>query len=124
MKFEVPLLSYFQKNNEYSAALQGMRYFFRPYKEALLDAEGNAVLDEKGKEKTKSMLEAVIWPEPWAMNRTDPALRQATQYPLNEAGRTAAIAWLEERYEAEFDRWQEIPSILDSEPWYPAPVEE
>lgn len=124
MEVEVPLLQYFQNNNEYSASLQGMRYFLSPRKEPLCDQEGNVVLDEKGKEKTVRKLEVTIWPEPWALNRTDPALRTTTTYLLTEQGRTDAIAWLLERYQAEEVRWQLCPSILDSTPWYPPTVPE
>ncbi|MFI3168834.1 MAG: hypothetical protein R3Y06_02690 [Faecalibacterium sp.] len=123
MNVEVPLLPYFQKGNEYSAAVQGMRYFLSPRKETVLDENGNPVLDEKKKEKTIAKLDVTIWPDPWALNRTDPALRQLSTYLLTEEGRTAAMEWLVERYQAEFERWQECPNILDSEPWYPVPAQ-
>ncbi len=119
MSLALPLLFYFQKGNEYSAAEQGMRFFASPRKEPLRDEAGEVLLDAKGNEKTTPVLEVTIWPDPWALNRTDPALRTTTTYPMTEEGRTAALAWIAERYEAEFDRWQEQPSILDSEPWYP-----
>ncbi len=124
MQFEVPLLHYFQRKNEYSGAKQGMRYFFSPIDDAVLDEEGNPVLDEKGEAKKCKKLALTIWPDPWALNRTDPSLRMVNKYPFTEEGRTAAIAWLGECYAAEPERWQNCPSILDCEPWYPAPEPE
>ncbi len=121
MQFEIPLLHYFQRKNEYSGARNGMRYFFSPQDVRLLDESGAAVLDEKGGEKTIKKLGVSIWPDPWALNRTDPALRMVRQFDFTEDGRTAAIAWLAECYQAEPERWESCPNILDSTPWYPQP---
>ncbi len=124
MQLPIPLLFYFQKGNEYSGAIKSMRYFLSPQKQPVLDEGGEAVLDKKGNPATTPVLDLHIWPDPWALNCTDPALRRTTRHPLTEAGRSDAIAQIIASYEAEFDRWQETPSILDSTPWYPAPTEE
>jgi antitoxin component HigA of HigAB toxin-antitoxin module len=65
-----------------------------------------------------------IWPDPWALEKTDPALRRREVFPLDEAGRAQVIALLREAYEAEEERWNNCPGILDCEPWAPAPEPE
>lgn len=112
----IPLLHYFQCKNEYSGGHSGMRYLFTPGK--------RTVTAEDGSTQEQAVLTVTIWPEPWALNRTDPALRQVSVYPLTEEGRTAAIASLAAAYEAGRERWDHCPGILDCEPWYPAPAGE
>ena len=49
----------------------------------------------------------------------DPALRRHEEFPLSDEGRAAAAQCLEKAYNAEPDRWKNLPSILDCEPWAP-----
>lgn len=42
--------------------------------------------------------------------------QEMAEFPGNQEGLDAAVAWLHERYEAESDKWANIPSILDCEP--------
>ena len=50
--------------------------------------------------------------------KADPAdeKQEMAEFPGNQEGLDAAVAWLHERYEAEPDKWANIPSILDCEP--------
>ena len=109
----IPLLHYFKCKNEYSGCHSGMRYLFTPGKKK--------VTAEDGTETEQSILTVTIWPDPWALDKTDPALRQVAVYPLNEEGRQAAIESLAVIYEAQRDVWDHCPGILDCEPWYPQP---
>ena len=93
----VPLLHYFKCKNLYSGNEAGMRYLLTPTKRTVPD----------------------IWPDPWALDKTDPALRRHEEFPLSDEGRAAAAQCLEEAYNAEPDRWKNLPSILDCEPWAP-----
>jgi len=111
----IPLLHYFKCKNEYSGSHSGMRYLFTPGKKK--------VTAEDGTETEQGILTVTIWPEPWALERTDPALRQTTVYPLDEEGRQLAIESLVKAYEADRARWDHCPGILDCEPWYPVEEE-
>lgn len=111
----VPLLHYFKNKNEYSGSHSGMRYLFTPGKRKLTA--------EDGTETEQAILTVTIWPDPWALERTDPALRRASVFPLTEEGRAQAIALLTECYESDRALWDNCPGILDCEPWYPAPAQ-
>ena len=110
----VPLLHYFKCKNRYSGNEAGMRYLLTPTKRTVPDPEGG-----EGAEKEEAILAVDIWPDPWALDKTDPALRRHEEFPLSDEGRAAAAQCLEEAYNAEPDRWKNLPSILDCEPWAP-----
>ena len=110
----VPLLHYFLCKNDYSGNEAGLRYRLTPGKRTVPDPEGG-----EGAEKEEAILAVDIWPDPWALDKTDPALRRHEEFPLSDEGRAAAAQCLEEAYNAEPDRWKNLPSILDCEPWAP-----
>jgi hypothetical protein len=112
----IPLVHYFKCKNQYSGSEAGMRYLITPGKQKQTAADGS--------EKEVATLTVDIWPDPWALEKTDPALRRREVFPLDEEGRTQVIALLREAYEAEEERWNSCPSILDCEPWKPAPEPE
>lgn len=116
----VPLLHYFKCKNSYSGSEAGMRYLLTPGKRTVPDPEGG-----EGAEKEEAILTVDIWPDPWALDQTDPALCRREVFPLSDAGRAAAAQCMKEAFEAEPERWKNTPSILDCEPWAPpAPEEE
>ena len=96
-----------------------MRYLLTPGKRKVPDPEGG-----EGAEKEESILTVDIWPDPWALEFTDPALRRREVYPLSDEGRAAAAKYLAETYEADPERWKQRPSLLDCEPWTPPTPEE
>ena len=110
----VPLLHYFKCKNSYSGNEYGLRYRMIPGKRTVPDPEGG-----EGAEKEEAILAVDIWPDPWALDKTDPALRRHEEFPLSDEGRAAAAQCLEKAYNAEPDRWKNLPSILDCEPWAP-----
>ena len=110
----VPLLHYFKCKNLYSGNAAGMRYLLTPTKRTVPDPEGG-----EGAEKEEAILAVDIWPDPWALDKTAPALRRHEEFPLSDEGRAAAAQCLEKAYNAEPDRWKNLPSILDCEPWAP-----
>ena len=65
-----------------------------------------------------------FWPDPWALDRTDPALRRQMVFPLTDEGRAAAAEYLSSAYSADLALWKQRPSILDCEPWSPPPKDE
>ena len=68
----VPLLHYFKCKNSYSGSEAGMRYLLTPGKRTVPDPEGG-----EGAEKEEAILTVDIWPDPWALDQTDPALRRS-----------------------------------------------
>ena len=110
----VPLLHYFKNKNSFSGNEEGMRYLLTPGKRKVPDPEGG-----EGAEKEESILTVDVWPDPWTLEFTDPALRRRVVYPLSEEGLTAAAQYLKDTYEADLSLWKQRPSLLDSEPWTP-----
>jgi len=115
----VPLLHYFKCKNQYSGNEDGMRYLLTPGKRSVPDADGG-----EGAQKEEAILTVDVWPDPWALEYTDPALRQQKVFPLTDEGRTAVADYLAEVYNADIPRWKQRPSILDCEPWSPPPKDE
>ena len=109
---DLPRLLYFQNKNTYSANQAEMRYRAIPGKQKAEDGSDQAVLTVE------------IWPGPWTIEYTDPALRQKQVYPLTEEGLQAARDWIRATWEADPDKWASAPSILDCEPWTDPPKEE
>ena len=112
----VPLLHYFKCKNQYSGSEDGMRYLLSPGKRSVPDPDGG-----EGAQKEEAILTVDIWPDPWALDRTDPALRRQMVFPLTDEGRAAAAEYLSSAYSADLALWKQRPSILDCEPWSPPP---
>ena len=115
----VPLLHYFKCKNQYSGSEDGMRYLLSPGKRSVPDPDGG-----EGAQKEEAILTVDIWPDPWALDRTDPALRRQMVFPLTDEGRAAAAEYLSSAYSTDLALWKQRPSILDCEPWSPPPKDE
>ena len=109
----VPMLHYLQNKNSFSGNEDGMRYLITPGKRSVPDPDGG----EEAK-KEEAILTVDLWPEPWTLDKTDPALRQMV-FPLTDEGRAAAAEYLSSAYSADLALWKQRPSILDCEPWTP-----
>lgn len=107
----VPLLHYFAEKNNFSGNEGGMRYRLMPGKRTVKDASG-AETEEK-------IITVDIWPDPWTIEFTDPALRSQAVFPFTDEGREAAAKYLSDAAANEPERWANRPSILDCEPWTP-----
>ena len=66
----VPLLHYFKCKNSYSGNEYGLRYRMIPGKRTVPDPDGG-----EGAAKEESILTVDYWPDPWTIEKTDPALR-------------------------------------------------
>ena len=115
----VPLLHYFKCKNQYSGNEDGMRYLLTPGKRSVPDADGG-----ESAQKEEAILTVDVWPDPWALEYTDPALRQQKIFPLTDEGRAAAADYLAGLYNADVAHWKQRSSILDCEPWSPPPKDE
>ncbi len=109
---KIPLLLFFKSKNTYSANIAKMFIRITPGKRKVPDPAG-----PDGTEKEESILTAAVWPGPWCLEKTDPALVIQKVFPLDEDGRAAAQDFVNGCYDAEPERWQSCPSILDCEPW-------
>lgn len=72
---ELPRLLFFQNKNPYSASQAEMRYRAVP---------GKRSAPEGGEE---AVLTVDIWPGPWTIDYTDPALRAQRVFPLSRHSR-------------------------------------
>ena len=85
----VPMLHYLQNKNSFSGNEDGMRYLITPGKRSVPDPDGG----EEAK-KEEAILTVDLWPEPWTLDKTDPALRRREIFPMTEEGRTAVAQYL------------------------------
>ena len=97
----LPIYHWFHCGNPYSGAQGGMRYLVAPAKKA-------DPADESGKRKIE-YLTATIWPGPWSLEHTADEKQEMAEFPGNQEGLDAAVAWLHERYESEPDKWAIFP---------------
>ena len=74
----------------YTGSYEGMRYRLR-----------------MKEEEDKKTLEAVIYPEPYCFEKTAEDKKEAREFPFTDEGFQQAIAWLNEQYEAQQERWTE-----------------
>ena len=127
----LPIYHWFHCGNPYSGAQGGMRYLVAPAKKA-------DPADESGKRKIEvppvrmqpdgRYFEVKCCRQNNLKNIdvkihvglitevTGDEKQEMAEFPGNQEGLDAAVAWLHERYEAEPDKWANIPSILDCEP--------
>lgn len=104
----IPGFLYLKCNKIYTGSHSGMRYAF--------------TMDDES-------IGAVVWPNPWCLEKTDDALKQRQSFSRDEEGLAAARAWVEEQFYARPRHWKAIGwNILDSEPWVkpeePEPAQE
>ena len=78
------------KKEEYSGSMEGMRYLLK-----------------KVKSGGQDVIRVTIWPEPFNLLRTPENLKESIEVPLTAEGVGQAADWINERYEAEKDKWQE-----------------
>lgn len=74
----------------YTGSYQGMRYRLRK--------------KEEGDEK---LLEAVVYPEPYCFEVTPEEQKEIHDFPFTTEGFDSAVAWLNEVYEAQKERWEQ-----------------
>ncbi len=83
------------KKEPFSGSHQGMRYY---------------LAGDDGKNITT--FTAYVYPEPWCFEDTPDDQKESASFPLSDEGMDQAMAWLNERFEAEKKRW--IQAALDS----------
>jgi len=114
----VPLLHYLKNKNSFSGNEDAMRYQLTPGKRTVPDPDGG-----EGATKEEKILTLDYWPDPWTIEKTDPALRTQVIFPLTDEGREAAAQCLKDASDADPERWLHCPDMMDCDPWEP-PAEE
>lgn len=75
--------------NVYTGSYRGMRYRLR----------------KASAEEGETHLEAVIYPEPYSFEATAEEEKTYREFPFTQEGFDQAIAWLNEEYERQKERW-------------------
>ncbi len=83
----VPGLLYLKNNGIFSGSHRGMRFAMR--------VEGQ-------------VFHTTLWPEPWCLEKTPPEQTETRDFPLTEEGLAQGRQWVEEQYDAQFDRWEAV----------------
>ena len=83
------------KKEPFSGSHQGMRYY---------------LAGDDGKNSTT--FTAYVYPEPWCFEDTPNDQKESASFPLSDEGMDQAMAWLNERFEAEKKQWMQ--AALDS----------
>ncbi len=89
-------LNHYRYGEAFFGSFHGMRYRLAsdPFKRLRPD------------ESTEGMgLIATIWPEPWSYASTDPEKMTSAHFDFSEEGYEQAVAWLNEQYENDRERW-------------------
>lgn len=68
--------------------------------------QGMRFLLHRIEKEEQSILEAVIWKEPYSFEATPEEEKHRQQFPFSEEGREQAIVWLEEEYEQHREEWR------------------
>ena len=56
-------------------------------------------------------MKVTIYPEPKSFACTPDSEKESKVFPLSAEGHAEAVAWLNEQYEAQKERWQNAPKI-------------
>ena len=86
----LPNFHFFSCGNNYCGEHLGMRYYLG-----------------KTKEGEEDCFEAIVWPEPWARDRTPLEEQTRKVFPYTEEGLQQGSAWIAEQYEAGKERWNQ-----------------
>lgn len=82
----------FLKKSRFTGSYQGMRYLLQ---------KAERTREQDGQEqKTETVLEAVIWPEPFHYEMTEEEKKHKKDFPFQEDGLWEAVGWLNEEFQA------------------------
>lgn len=77
------------KKEEYTGSMEGMRYMLR-----------------KKTEGEQTVLEVILWPEPFGYGKTPEQKKQRAVFPLNAEGLGQAVDWMNVQYETQGELWK------------------
>ena len=82
----------FLKKSRFTGSYQGMRYLLQ--KAERTKEQGS----QEQEDKTETVLEAVIWPEPFHYEKTEEEKKKKKDFPFHEDGLWEAVGWLNEEF--------------------------
>lgn len=97
-------LTYYDYGQPFYGSYRGMRY--RLARDPLKNVYGKSK-----EEKEDAKLTAMVWPEPYSFEFIKEEDIISSEYPYTEEGKSQAIAWLNEQYLKQKDRWAKLYSI-------------
>ena len=80
------------KRSRFTGSYKGMRYLLKKAERA----KGQD--DQEKEKKTETVLEAVIWPEPFNYEKTEEEKKHKKDFPFHEDGLWEAVGWLNEEF--------------------------
>lgn len=84
------------KKEELSGSMEGMRYMLKK------------IVTEEG-----DKLQVTIWPGPLNFCKTPEEKKTVTELPFSPEGVEMAVDWMNERFEAEKERWEQGRKLID-----------
>lgn len=81
----------FLKKSRFTGSYQGMRYLLQKAERVKQDGQ-------EQEDKTETVLEAVIWPEPFHFEKTEEEKKHKKDFPFHEDGLWEAVGWLNEEF--------------------------
>lgn len=97
-------LTYYDYGQPYFGSYLGMRY--RLARDPLKNVYGKSK-----EEKEAANLTAMVWPEPLSYEFVQEEDKVTAKFPYTKEGKSQAIAWLNEQYLQQKDRWTKLYSI-------------
>lgn len=82
------------KKEEYCASMEGMRYMLKKKETETEDGE------------KKTVLEVIIWPEPYCYAKTEEEKKQRKDFSFSAQGVEEAADWLNEQYKLQRPLWE------------------
>ena len=82
----------FLKKSRFTGSYQGMRYLLQ--KAERTKEQGS----QEQEDKTETVLEAVIWQEPFHYEKTEEEKKHKKDFPFHEDGLWEAVGWLNEEF--------------------------
>lgn len=92
-------LTWYEHAQPYYGSHRGMR--FRIARQPM---ENVALVpaDKKG----EATFQVIIWQEPYCFEETPEEQKTTESFPFTEEGKEQLVAWLNEQYREQFDRWE------------------
>ena len=94
-------ITWYEHAQAYYGSHRGMR--FRIAREPMEDVS-LAPADKKG----EATFNITIWPEPYSFDNTPDEEKETAQFTFDDEGKKTMIAWLNEQYRKQFDRWEAV----------------
>ncbi len=108
----------FLKKSRFTGSDRGMRYSIYKIEETRIlspeatkegeSSDANAAAEEAPKEEKITLLEAAACPGPFSVDHTKPELFIKERFSFDDAGRAAAVDWLNALYEEKKDFFEDV----------------